>query len=156
KKKPKPALSSDLPTIDAGEGDLQILGKAAWDAMVKANAPPAIYRSGTIPSRIESDDSGNPIVRVLNRGRVRHRLAHSARWIRFVGEDGDIVEKPAHQPPSVVEYVLATPNPELPILRRIVKAPVFAADGSICTQPGYDPRSCAFFFPDPGFELQKV
>ena len=144
----------ELPPIDAGEQDLAIASRAAWDAIHTANARDTrIFRYGTVPSRIELDDVGAPIIRTLTDARMRHELAAVAKWERRT-RDGAVI--PAMPPMSIVRDLLATPNPELPILTRVVEAPVFAADGSITTEPGYCASSRAFYHPAHPVEIPDV
>ena len=52
--------------------------------------------------------------------------------------------------------MLATPNPPLPVLTRIVEIPVFTAGGDMHTDPGYHADSGLFHAPPSGFRLPKV
>jgi hypothetical protein len=145
-------LSRTRPVINAADGNLERLGEATWAAIVKANDPPKIFRVGTVPSRLENADDGAVITKPLDTRRMRHYLAGIAEWVKI--EDGN--PKPVHPPSSAISYVLATPDPPLPVLSRIVEAPVFAPDGSIHTEPGYDPAARLWFAPPPGFEIPPV
>jgi hypothetical protein len=140
------------PVINAADGNLERLGKATWAAILKANDPPKIFRVGTVPSRLENADDGALITKPLDMRRMCHYLAGIAEWVKI--EDGN--PKPVHPPSSAISYALATPDPPLPVLSRIVDAPVFAPDGSIHTEPGYDPAARLWFAPAPGFKIPPV
>jgi hypothetical protein len=71
--------------------------------------------------RLESNDLEIPIIRVLSPTRLRHELARVAHWVATV-EGKEIESKP---PRDVVQDVLATPNPPLPVLKRVTRVPVF-------------------------------
>ena len=64
-------------------------------------------------------------------------LARCVEWYKNVGKGDDSTEIPAYPPKEVVTDVLCEPNIPLPVLTRIVEAPVFAPDGTIQTAPGY-------------------
>jgi hypothetical protein len=149
-----------LPTINAGNEDLASVTAQAWAALQAANEPPVLFRHGAEPSRIESDDDDAPLVRPLNADRMRHRLARVAIWEksveRRVGRRTETVVVPAAPPLAVVRDVLATPDPPLPILTRIVEAPIFAADGTLQTEPGYSPAGRTYYAPAPGFTVPAV
>src|SRR5207253_4518354 len=66
--------------IYAGNGHLAEVTTQAWEALQRANVPPALFRYGAAPARIESDDDGNPLVRAMTQDRMRHRLARVANW----------------------------------------------------------------------------
>jgi putative DNA primase/helicase len=121
----------------------------AWAAIHLANGDePNVFRFGGLPTRIERDDSGQPITKRIAVDEMRHLLARVADW-----REGNVPELP---PLHVVRDVLATPDPPLPILTRIVGAPIFASDGTLETEPGYHPKARVFYYPAEGFELPEV
>jgi hypothetical protein len=107
-------------------------------------------------ARIEHDDMGEPIVRTINENRLRHILARVARWIkvRTVGGEAHVVD--AMPPVNVVRDLLATPDMRLPVLSRLVEAPVFAPDGTLQTKPGYHSASRTYYVPATGLNIPKV
>ena len=62
----------------------------------------------------------------------------------------------AKPPLDVVRDMLATPEPPLPPLVRITESPVFAADGSLQTMPGYHRASKTYYAPTRGFTVPDV
>src|SRR5262249_19334649 len=80
-------------------------------------------------------------------------LARSAWWFNET-EGGGFHD--ALPPPHVVKDMLARPDPPLPVLERIVHAPVFASDGTLVTASGYHPASRAYLFLAPGFSLPPI
>ncbi len=62
----------------------------------------------------------------------------------------------AYPPGPVVGDMLADLSPPLPELRRIVECPFVRPDGSLCTQPGYDPQTQVFYAAGPGFSVSAV
>jgi hypothetical protein len=149
-----------LPVIDTDNEDLAVVTAQAWSALEKANDPPVLFRHGTQPSRIEPDDEGTPMVRPLTLDRMRHHLARAAEWqktIRSRRRSAAETTLVAAAPPiPVVRDVLATPDPPLPVLTRIVEAPVFASDGTLQIQPGYSSASRTFYAPAAGLELPAI
>jgi hypothetical protein len=150
------AQQEPLPRIWATRGDLAEVTRQAWSALQQANDPPTLFRYGAIPVRIEDDDDGNPITRAMTPERVRHRLARVAQWYTVVKSGDGMVEKAVHPPKDIVADVLATPDPPLPILTRIVRAPIFAGDGTLQTKPGYSPASKTFFVASSGLIIPDV
>src|SRR5262249_23219991 len=129
--------NANLPTIDATERELKIITPQAWEALIAANKPERLFRHAGLPSRIEYGDDGGPIVHQPTKDRLRYELARAANWEATVERGDSLITKLVHPPALVVEDVLATPDPPLPILQRIVEAPVFAPDGTLQTTPGY-------------------
>ncbi len=125
------ADTTDKPEIDAGDHDLPRVAGAAWEALLAANRPPTIFRYGSTPSRLEHDDTGKLIVCPLNQDRLRHHLGHIISWYLTTTRNKKTVQVPALPPLHVVKDMLARPNSPLPVITRIVQAPVFAPDGTL-------------------------
>ncbi|MBU1675595.1 hypothetical protein KKA85_07415, partial [bacterium] len=92
---------------------------------------------------------GAPVLEELTVQRLRHELARAAHFYIHVNDRAVEVLPPK----ALVEDVLATPDPPIPLLRRIVEVPVFAPDGTLQATPGYHPAGRTLFVPCDGFEL---
>lgn len=149
---PGPADEAERPSIYAADGDLNRITGAAWSALHASNNPPRFYRYGDAPTRVETNDHGMPKLVTLDADRMRGELARVADFYKT--KDGEIV--PAHPPMDMVHNVLATADPDLPILYGVVTAPVFGADGMLRTAAGYHPGACLVYRPPPGFTLPAV
>lgn len=141
-----------LPVIDVGDGNLARVAARAWKAVEKANDPPRQFRHGALPSRLERDDKGPPVIRPLTTNRMRYLLARVATWGRETPEGF----KEVYPPMAVVRDMLAHPNPPLPTLTRIVEVPIFAPDGTLCSESGYHPINCIFYAPAKGFVISPM
>jgi hypothetical protein len=134
--------AAELPWIDATNENLREITPQAWEALVLANDPPRLFQHGGVLVRLEADDDGAPILRVLTLDRTTHELARAANFFvkrtRQDGEGNAEVTREIVLPPSpVVHDVLAVRTPPLPVLTRIVETPIFAPDGTLQTAPGY-------------------
>jgi hypothetical protein len=154
-KRGKVALAKRV-KIDATCKDLPPLTQRAWSALLATNNPPTLFRFGSIPTRIEQGDSGEPITRALDYERMRHHLARAASFVEQRMRGEEVVEVLVAPPKDVVNDVLATPDQPLPILTRIVEAPVFAPSGELQTTPGYHPASQTYYAPADGFVVPDV
>jgi phage/plasmid primase-like uncharacterized protein len=152
----KKRSADERPRICAQDQDLEKITAAAWQAVQQSNNPDRLFRYGGNPCRIERDDEGNPVTRTLDHDRMRYELARCIEWYKNVGDGDDSTEIPAYPPKDVVRDVLSEPNIPLPVLTRIVEAPVFAPDGSIQTAPGYHPAGRTFYAPAAGFTVPDV
>lgn len=141
-----------LPAIDAGNHNLADVARQAWEALAAANDPPTYFRHGNALVRLEMDDADRPLLVPLTHDRLRHKLARSALWYRETKQG--IVD--ALPPRHVAMDMLATPQPPLPPLVRIVDTPVFAATGALIATPGYDAGSGIFYAPAPGLVVPPV
>ncbi|MGA2621555.1 MAG: hypothetical protein ABSF26_28465 [Thermoguttaceae bacterium] len=141
------------PRIDAGNQDLEIVTAQAWEALQASNKPERLFRCGGRPSRIETDDDGAPIVRALDPDRMRYEVARAADWFRISKEEEEV---PASPPKDVVRDVLAQPDMPLPVLIRIVEAPIYAADGTLQTSPGYHRTGRIYYAPAIGLVVPDI
>jgi hypothetical protein len=134
----KASPPSDLPVLDAAELDLRVITPKAWSALAQANRREMrLFRHGGVPARIEPDDKGHPMLRELTSDRARHELVRAVRFT-VSSRGGQKVVLPPHH---VVADMLATPDPPLPVLARIVECPTFAPSGALQTTSGYHARS---------------
>ncbi len=140
------------PWLFAQEGDLTVITPRAWAALQAANAPPRLFQCDGHAVRLAQGEDDGPSVEELTVPRMRHELARSAHFYIHVNDRAVEVLPPK----PLVEDVLATSDPPLPPLRRIVEVPVFAPDGSLLDTPGYHLAGRTLYVPRPGFELPRV
>ena len=71
--------------------------------------------------------------------------------VKWVNKD-DVVD--VFPPRDIARYVLASPPPQqFPALERITTIPVFREDGTVLSEPGYDPVSALIYDPPKGFRV---
>jgi hypothetical protein len=108
--------------------------RAIWAAITEA-APESLYRQG------------DGIVWLIGKpGTIKPRSVTPTVLRRFVTDHFQLSHKPSKE---LFENMLAGPPPDLPMLRGIVRVPVFTKDGM--TEPGYCPS--AELYCDPDFQL---
>jgi len=134
------------------------------DAVVNAMArDPDLYQlggslvtiidGGPSPRGVEYRDAPPPQIRPIGLATLRERIA--AR-VRFVKErtKGDVVELvPVHPPDWCVSAVLHRGvYPGVRPIEGVIEAPTMRPDGSILSQPGYDPATGLFYRPNAAYE----
>jgi hypothetical protein len=145
-------LGNDKPQLDATDADLERISSEAWQVLRTTNIEPvSIFRMGSVPSRLEFDDDGSPVVRELTVERLRQEMSSRATWYKAAGD----ARVPVRTPRDVIQNMLAQPNIALPVLERIVEAPVFGPDGTIETRPGYHAGSRTYYA-GTGMKLRSV
>ena len=156
--RPEPARRDFVvPEIDAGDLHLPSVGENAWTALLARNDPPAIFRRGGIMSCLERDDEGRLVIRPMSQDRLRHLLGQFASWYMERKAKGSRKAKvPALPPGHVVKDLLARPNPPLPVLARIVHAPIFDRNGVLAATPGYHEAPRTYYAPAEGFSVAPV
>jgi DNA polymerase I-like protein with 3'-5' exonuclease and polymerase domains len=135
--------NGDLPWINAAIQNLRVITPQTWTALQQKNEPPFLFRHGGELARLEVDDEGRPVLRHLTPDRLCHELARAANFYKEAGKTkkGQPIRQIVLPPSPVVHDLLASPDPPLPVITRIVECPIFAADGSLETTPGYCPAS---------------
>jgi len=148
-----PIVTDPRPRLRADNGDLAVLAAQTRALLLQHNVPPWLFRMGAMLAWVARDDDGRAMAVHLTEDRLRLALAHLIDW-RKRNRQGDLV--PAHPPMPLVKALLATPNPDLPVLAGIVAAPVFGRSGELVTMSGYHPATRLLHEPPPGFELPPI
>ena len=137
--------------------DLDRATAEAWNALEAANdaedSAEFVFRHGDVPSRLEHNDEGRLIPRVLIPTRMRYRLNQVAVWIRQNKEEE---RQLPGAPMEIVNNVLATPDPRLPVLDQIIDVPTLGRNGKVHDAPGYSAGSRTFYEPAKGLTVPKV
>jgi putative DNA primase/helicase len=141
-----------LPSIDASNKDLPVATQEALEALYESNSPERIFCRGNVLLRIELDQNGTPSIAKITLDSLRGELARAANYYT-IGRDG---WKPALPPVAVVRDILSLPSHDFPVLDRITRMPVFAPDGRLRLEPGYDMASQTYYAPEPGLVIPPV
>jgi hypothetical protein len=146
------------PEIDTGNLGLAEMAAAAWAAIEGANAPPRVFLYAGALAWLVAGDAGVPTVQVMTLDHVRHRLAEVATFIRWTaaGRRRAPEKKPAFPPVALAADLLAVPRGTIPLLARVVHAPVFSRDGRLLMSPGYDVVSGLYLAPPADLALPEV
>jgi putative DNA primase/helicase len=140
----------NLRSFDVSKQDLKTIGRSVINTLIPANeSDPVLFRHGNALVWLESDDHGRPVFREITQDRMRALLGRRYRWYRF-NRNGDQV--PKWPPMEVVRDLLAFPNVDLPVVDRIVSVPVFAPDGTIQIEAGYNAATRSIFLPRDGID----
>lgn len=144
------------PEVEADIVDLPRILALTWAALDRTNRPPTLFRFGGVLARIEEGEDAVPSARALDNDRTFFELGQRIRWVHLKEVDGETVSVATLPPSHVIRGVLATPQPPLPILSRIVEAPGFTSDGTIQATPGYQIAGRSLYVPAPGFEVPEI
>ena len=136
------------------EGTLHLIGQAVT-ALVDIDKPtPKVFRHGGTLVTVGPDGK----LEELTSTRLRVLLADAAQWIikpSKLGRDGlPLIIRPTNErrgdpPPELVSAILNSPSHwnGIPELDAVVTVPVLQSDGSICTRPGYNWDTKAYYQP---------
>jgi hypothetical protein len=132
---PRPAL----PVIQGNKRQLREITADAMSAIWSGNKPPTVFqRGGLARIRINPKDEA-PFVDLMKESAIRHVLARKADWLE-VDQKGNLDAAPP--PIAVVRDIAAMPEwPRIPVIEGIIDCPVFARNGRLIDQTGYDADS---------------
>ncbi len=130
--------------INADYQDLVYQKRACWEALEqrsKQSAPLVFSRSGSLV-RIKHTVEEGYVIDVLHTDSLRNIIADITRWYR-ADKNGN--ERSVFPVLDTIKGLLSESSPPVPRLRRIVQAPVFSADGTLITTPGYNEKSQTWY-----------
>lgn len=155
-KAPKPAVAPPPPPTSGfyvGDRDLDDLTPRVWKAIERANADePILFRNLSKIAELAANDHGACSIHHPNKDRLRSVVASMTEWYDI--KRGN--QQPDFPPQYIIEALHSDPAPPLPLLHRIVSAPVFAPDGSLQLEPGYHAASHTFFRPEKPLHIAHV
>jgi hypothetical protein len=149
--------SDNLPQIEV-TGDLASMVSQVLTIMATHNDPPFIFQRSGLLVRVIKDDDDYPSIQNLSIDAVKGVLA---RMIHFVdikrNENGEITSiTTVHPPTTVVKDLMALLELPVPTLLRITESPVYGADRTLNTTPGYHGGSRTFFHASRKFDIPPV
>lgn len=146
------------PVIRVRAGELHLMADEGEDALLSAGAP--FYVRGGLVRPVVDDmlaDHGHrtKVARLakVTRETVVDYLSRSADWVKFDGTMKKIV--PADPPREVAPIILSREGEwRFPKLAGVITTPTLRPDGSLLTEPGYDPATQLLLLEPP--KLPKI
>lgn len=135
------------PQVDVTGGDLHQHVNDTWTALIAANDPqhPEVLLRGDTLTRLARDEQRIKLepYRVTT---LRDRMSQAAVFVREAQKGAQQVK-----PPADVASILLDRSPhelsDAPRVNRVTDVPVYGADKSLLTTPGYHPGSRTYYQP---------
>jgi len=144
--------NAELPVLIVTGRTLPDLTAQSLAALIARNDPPSIFeRSGQLV-RIRYDECARPLIEELKEDLLRNEMARAASFMAITR--AGMVPKPP--PMDVVRDVRAERAWGFPPLEAIVQAPCLRPDGTVLTEPGYDPATRLFHRPQDGITVAPI
>lgn len=139
-----PAMVSPkgLPQICTSDRFRKSIAQDAWSALTASNDPVRFFRHGRGIAELVRDDDDRLLISHLSLPALAGHVDRCADFVKAT-KTGLM---PARPPRDVIEDMDAMEKP-LPALRGIVGTPVFAADGTLATDAGYQAMTRLFYEP---------
>jgi len=147
------AINRERDTIYVDTDFLMAVSKAMRALEESNEGSEYIFRFAGGLARVVKDEYGLWKTERMEQKVMRHVLARTTRFLKDAG-DGNFRE--ISPPTDVVDDILANPSPNFPPLYGVANAPVFGADGTLLTTPGYSHSSMLYFAPTEGFNIPKI
>ncbi len=145
--------AENLPQIIITDKQLTEETALSLEALTKNNDPPYLFVRGGKLCRTKEGGQGELTIELINEFSLRGRMARSADWFKL----NNAGEPKATPPPlDVVRDILALGTWDFPPLAGLVEIPIIREDGSLCTEPGYDPATRLLYLPPTGFQLPPI
>jgi len=152
------------PQIIVNNRFLQDLTREAVEALAASNYPEKLFTSSGEIVKVaqiqEKDKYGQsynrPVRKPVTEAALRGYLARSAQFFKAREKNGETDYLPSIPPLELVRDIMAQDDLPLPLLCRIVQAPVMRWDGSMFITPGYDAGSSVYYAPENGFTLPSI
>jgi len=150
----RPNRASDTrPRINADNKDSPEIAGRVWDVIKEHNDPPLLYNRGGNIVRVDVDERFGPFITAFKRHHLRHYLS---RIIRFHTTDREGNVSTALPPDFLINDMLVEPEKPLPSLSGIVAHPLFAADGTLHFEPGYQAETKCYCHYDPSLSIFSI
>jgi hypothetical protein len=141
----------------------------AWDAIVESNDPLYLFQRERILMELRQNGSGISEFERVSEMSLRGILADVADWVNVkqqktkeIDDQGkevtktQWVETPARVPDFTYKVMLHRINKQIPEAKGIVYAPIFARDGSLSLEEGYNQKSQLYYSNHDGMKVPEV
>lgn len=148
------AEEDERPPIMYKPGTLDKMVDKAWAILQKSNDPANLFRFSNKPVRIDRiDDRDMHQITPLTGDSLRYMVSREMAWFKTSSKE---IRIPLDPPIEVIKTMLSMGDIPLPILNRIVTAPVFSPRGILQTTPGYHYDSRTYYAPSTGVSIPEV
>ncbi|NLX48842.1 MAG: hypothetical protein GXY82_02990 [Methanospirillum sp.] len=148
------------PTIRVDDRQLGDIAHESTQALLARNAArPSLFIRAGIAVRVDRDEKGRPVVRILTDTHMRGEMAAAAKYVTVsAGRSGEPKVTAVFPPMAVARHILTAQGlcALFPSLRGIIESPSIGTDGNLITRPGYDPVSGLYYAPCNGFTVPEV
>ena len=135
-------------------GDVRGIAEKSWQLIREVNKKRLrffFYANSLAVLDMEGKNDGQPIV-ILEKFKLRHKLIRLGEWCYFKGKK----MRPYVHSIAALEDILADLDPSLPRLKGVAPMPLFAADGTLATEPGYCVKTEFSYCPPANFSIPKI
>lgn len=125
-------------------------------ALMSHNSPPYVFERSGSYSRVVFDEHGRAVINTLNEYGVRSVVERCVEFKRIVGKKEKKIIN-IDPPMTIVRDLMNTPDiVDLPPLVALTECPILHRDGTLVTEPGYDPETKMFYAQNTGLKIEPI
>lgn len=146
---------SGLPEVECADRPLRDRREDTVRTLHEANDPPRLFVRGGVLARVYLDERGQTRIGAMDEAALRNRMTDTAEYVQTTDKGTRHVTPPK----DVVQSVLSPPDGEgwpYPVLENVVQTPVLRQDGTILSDPGYDPATGLIYAPSSDLHLPEI
>jgi hypothetical protein len=143
-------------TVNVGIKDLRRNTEQCTEALLRRNNPPRIFQQGGVLVTVDVLEDGTVLTRQMTVDAMVREISEAANCCKAGKAGKDERPIPQFPPVEVARNILAKPDQGFPVLKAVVRTPVYTADGRLIAVPGYDEASGIDYIPVPGSGLEGV
>lgn len=155
-RQPARAAGDERPRIGVRDLDIPQIVKPAWEALIAANEPPALFRRDNVLYALDRGDDGAMALVEVDKRRLRGRLARVAVFEDSREKQGKFVSWVVEPPSPILDDMLTRIDPRVPLISRITRCPIIMADGTIVSALGYHAGARVYYDPRPGLVVPGI
>lgn len=155
----KRSQSKILPTVLVNNRELRDVSRDVLAALQAGNHPPILFVRGGRLVHVVSDENGTHSIAQVTEAALRGRMTRCADFRRgWKNRNGEKTLCSTNPPIDVVRDVMALTaiDWKFPPLEGLAASPILRPDGTILTEPGYDPATQVVYAPPTGFSLPRI
>lgn len=164
-------LDDPRPRVQLDTNEPWVQAKRAWAALGEVNDPPFLFQSGGKLARVNlvklrdktvagGEAKTQPLIETLKKDALRGIVSERLCWVAYTRPTKAQPAMPFKgEPPEKALLTMLTASSEqlpLPVLNRVVSAPIFGPDGVLQTEPGYHRSSHSYYWSDERLELRPI
>ncbi len=141
-----------MPEIVITRRFLHDISNEAIKALQTGNHPPSLFRRSGNLVRISLNERDHPRIETINDVHLRGKLARCAYFFKET-DKGMVATAP---PKDLAKDILALGEWTFPPLEGIIQAPTLRPDGSVFSDPGYDPITRLYYIKPPNLFVPPI
>ena len=142
---PPVEMEDGLPEIVINNRHLRLISQECWEVIVAENDKrPTVFKQDGRLVRVVPGDT-KAFIKSFDEDNLRFVMERWARFVSIGPAESGAERRPARIPLDILRDMLATWNKPVPVLRGVVRTPLFTAEGALSVVHGYQMETEVFY-----------